>query len=330
MVPFRRHARNRLTYLACGGLVLGAVLTSNFALAGERHAPDTKTPIQKPTCEPHQPLCTAAVAGPASYTYPYSCEKPENLEQDNLCVARRAANAAQRQADWSKKTFWLSVVGAIAIFVTVGFTIVAARAAQRSADNAVFQTKLIRAEYTSTHRPRVILREAIVEALVPGSSVMVIMVLANIGETPASIIYSQVGVEAVEEGDQRLLTNTLADNPDEEEPLLRRRSVETSNDIGQFTIEAGGQRTISLGTGNTTLIWDPDVFGERFQPVFAGEAMVIKVVSPISSVHLFGQFGYTDEAGVVRRTAFRRYLRSSRQRFYRLPNNYEPDLDYTD
>jgi hypothetical protein len=57
--------------------------------------------------------------------------------------------------------------------------------------------KLARDEFISTHRPRIVLREAIIGAPLEGQPITVHYHLANIGETTGRIIRSSVRVEVV-------------------------------------------------------------------------------------------------------------------------------------
>ena len=58
-------------------------------------------------------------------------------------------------------------------------------------------------EFVVAHRPKVILREAIIGSVLEGQPIAVIFTLANVGETPGTIVQSQVGVEIVNERVER-------------------------------------------------------------------------------------------------------------------------------
>jgi len=74
----------------------------------------------------------ATSAQSPAYDYPYNCNKPKSAEQDGLCINKRAADAAVESADWAKATFWMGVVGTIAIALTLGANAWAAYEANRS------------------------------------------------------------------------------------------------------------------------------------------------------------------------------------------------------
>lgn len=164
--------------------------------------------------------------------------------------------------------------------------------------------ELSRNEFISTHRPRIILREALVAALVEGQPISVFIHLANVGETDGQIIRSYVNVEIVS------VTR-----------LLLHPSVEMKDDLGQIALGPGAAHLIPY-KGNTPT-WDKEKFKELSFNTTSGIVMRRNFY-----IHLVGQFIYVDGAGIMRRTAFRRELIPERQRFYRIEG--EPDLDYAD
>ena len=70
---------------------------------------------------------------PAPYQSPTHCEHPESAEQENLCIARRASSAAEDQAYWARRNFWIGVAGTFFVVLTFLATAGATWAAQRSA-----------------------------------------------------------------------------------------------------------------------------------------------------------------------------------------------------
>jgi hypothetical protein len=186
--------------------------------------------------------------------------------------------------------------------------------AQRRASRAMAkQLKLARDEFNSTHRPRIILREATTGELVDGQEIDVTMVFANVGDTVGTI--------------QSLIAAVVVVDEDTEKPL-GREVVTSRNDFGQMAISPGGQVMVNYGPAHGAPIWDANAFANR--TAISMRPMQIHDRGPAKTIHLAGQLVYRDEAGIDRRTAFRRALRPKRQRFYRLPDDYEPDLDYAD
>jgi hypothetical protein len=158
-----------------------------------------------------------------------------------------------------------------------------------------------REEFISTHRPRIVLREAFTGTFLQGERIAVFFHLANIGETAGRIIRSRAEVEIVRK-----------DGPGR---LLLQPSLHDKNDIGTVTLGPGESR-LFRATKDSCPPWEQQMFEMR-------EGCRVAVI------HLSGQVMYTDAFGHInRRTAFRRELVPEKQRFYRIPD--EPDLDYAD
>lgn len=165
------------------------------------------------------------------------------------------------------------------------------------------QKEIARHEFLSTHRPRIILREAIIGTVVEGQPINVFFSLANVGELRGKIIRSWIRVEVVNEQTER---------------LFLVQSVEPHDDIGTIFLDGGEQRMLRPPESQTMPIWKANAFQRR--PDFP-EAR-------LNTIHLAGQILYTDDLNVQRRTVFRRVLVPEKQRFYRIAS--EPDLDYSD
>jgi hypothetical protein len=164
--------------------------------------------------------------------------------------------------------------------------------------------KLAREEFVSTHRPRIILREAIIGSVLEGEPVSIHFHVANIGETKGTITRNSVSVEVVSV-----------------DRLMLHPSVEVKDDLGKIELGPGG--AVVLKFQGETPKWETEKFKMKAFQTTAGviERRDLKI-------HFFGQLVYLDQNGISRRTAFRRELLPERQRFYRIAN--EPDLDYGD
>ena len=137
MVLVRRHARDWIAYLACGGLVLIALVWSVLTREQES-APHASAPTSSSTQQPPQATSPTFIPpAPDSYVYPYRCDRPETATYDNLCQERRAARASEKQVVWAERTFWLGVAGSIFIVGTLIATAIAAWAAQVAAQATV-------------------------------------------------------------------------------------------------------------------------------------------------------------------------------------------------
>jgi hypothetical protein len=183
----------------------------------------------------------------------------------------------------------------------------AAESAERQFKITQDSIKLARDEFNSTHRPRIILREAITGSLMEGGPISVHFHLANVGETTGRIIRSSVKVQIV---------------PRDVPLLLLHGSVENQYDLGEIVLGPG--QAILLKFAGETPQWDNNRFSQKSYQSTNGV-----VLYRDATIHFFGQFIYIDQLlGIWRRTAFRRQLIPERQRFYRIPD--EPDLDYSD
>ena len=140
MVPIRRHARHRRSYAAIGGLVLDlTVCHAALAVNGGTDQGDGQpnAPANEATGKSPKPLpVTPVTEAPRAYVYPYSCEHPQNAQQDNLCIERKAAKAAEDQAKWASYTVIVGIAGTVAVVLTLIATTIAAWAAHRGADAA--------------------------------------------------------------------------------------------------------------------------------------------------------------------------------------------------
>jgi hypothetical protein len=180
------------------------------------------------------------------------------------------------------------------------------KAAERQFKIAEQSIKLAQDEFVSGHRPRIILREAIIGTVLEGEPISIFYHLANVGETTGRIIRSSVRVEVIPRSNQRLLLHA---------------SVENQYDLGEIVLSAG-TATLLKFEGETPK-WDNNRFQEKSYMTTSGN-----VLYRDATVHFLGQFIYVDQLGIWRRTAFRRELIPERQRFYRIEG--EPDLDYSD
>jgi hypothetical protein len=165
---------------------------------------------------------------------------------------------------------------------------------------------LARAEFLSTHRPRIILREAIIGSVLEDEPIHVVYQLANIGETQGTIINSGMRVEVVNRTVERLLMHP---------------NVEDSSDLGEIKLGPGESRLLRIDGPD----WQETTFTPQLRD--DGEDGALRW-STNCAIHFVGQILYEDEVGIRRRTGFRRELVVKRQRFYQIEG--EPDLDYDD
>jgi hypothetical protein len=180
--------------------------------------------------------------------------------------------------------------------------------ADRQFETTQKSIELARQEFVSTHRPRIILREAIIGSVLEGEPINVSFHLANVGETAGRIVRSSVRVQIV---------------PRSDESLLLHGSIETEDQLGEISLGPG--MAILLKFQGETPKWERQRYGEKSTVAFGGGVLLYRD----ATIHFVGQIMYVDETGgIPRRTAFRRELIPERQRFYRILD--EPDQDYSD
>lgn len=214
------------------------------------------------------------------------------------------------------------VVTALATLAMAAFTGTLWRATTEQGKLTKQSIDLARAEFASTHRPRIILREAIIGSVMEGEPIRPLLSIANVGETDGIIVRSTVDIEIVNTSspDRRFLLG----------------SVEPYNEIGPLLLPPGVNRLIGWDQlskrekSSTPPKWEADRFKIKsyIGPGKGPDGHSTRKTDRDFEIHVYGQFIYRDEAGVHRRTAFRRRLIPERQRFYRLED--EPDLDYAD
>ena len=140
----------------------------------------------------------------------------------------------------------------------------AALAAETSAETA-------RTEFISTHRPRIVLREAVTGTFLDGEPVKVFFHLANVGDTSGTIIKSFIKVGIVPRGPVPLLHAT----------------VEQHHDLGEIILGPG--QMILLSVQSETPKWDKTRFQEKSYLSTGGPVMYRD-----ATIHFYGQFIYKD------------------------------------
>jgi hypothetical protein len=163
-----------------------------------------------------------------------------------------------------------------------------------------FQLRLARAEYISSHYPRIILRDA----YLVGETIH--YTLVNIGSTPAKVIESWIFAEFVEQGTRlRPLFPTNHYDFGRHSGFVAGESKELQYTLPpevSFAIKWPATRKIGING-------QPPIFGERY---------------------FVGVVTYTDDLGVKRRSIFRRRWDDASLTFVRLTPEQERDHEYTD
>jgi hypothetical protein len=158
---------------------------------------------------------------------------------------------------------------------------------------------LAREEFISTHRPKLIVREAYTPLPPPAERVWasVFVTVANVGETAANIVESSIDFDLVVE--QR---------------YMRTPQSEGRNDLCvSGPIRPGEAHTFTITSLRQA--WD-----EQAQAVYSNPAL---------GLFLVGRIAFTDEIGTRRQVAFCRKYDPPSQRFVRIYKD-ENEYEYSD
>jgi hypothetical protein len=123
MVPVCRHASNWRTYAAVGGLVFGLIAWCAVSAADPERSSAADNPAGETTRKPLYSAPNHETPGtlvyPEQYSiYSYSCEHPQNAEQESLCIERQAALATADGARWARYTVLVGIAGTFAVVLT--------------------------------------------------------------------------------------------------------------------------------------------------------------------------------------------------------------------
>ncbi len=196
------------------------------------------------------------------------------------------------------QTYNGAVTAIATVFIAI-FTIVLASVSGRQAKLTRQAVELANKEYVSTHRPRLILRDAILEAE------NVIYLLLNVGDTKATIVESWILVEFVEDG-------------------TRMRPIRSfgHDDLKKLVLKGGESKELTYPIPNEVS------FAIRWP-----EAIRIGIEDKpglIGKTYFVGALVYEDDLGVKRRTIFRRRWDPGSLVFVRLTPEEERDHEYAD
>jgi hypothetical protein len=191
------------------------------------------------------------------------------------------------------ETYNGAVTAVATIFIAV-FTIVLARVTGRQARLSREAINLARSEFIATHRPRIVLKE------VSFVDSQIHYMLVNTGDTKATVIESWIFDELVFEQAIRPLRSSGHD------------------DLERLTFEGGEVRDLIYRPVNAAYMMTPNLkgIGTDDRPPMID-----------ARVYFTGAILYSDDAGICRRTVFRRQWVDDRKGFVRL---VDPDQEYAD
>lgn len=191
-------------------------------------------------------------------------------------------------------------ITAVATVIIGLFTIALAIVGRSQAVLTRDAINLARAEFTASHRPRIIMRD--VNLLQEGGDMSIIYMLINSGGNEATVIESWLTTELIQKGTS-----------------IRNLRSAGHNDLGPIKIAAGEVADL------IHIISDERARAYiRFGP---GSLRLEAVAGIIWNLYFTGAIVYQDSAGNRRRSVFRRQWDPEREGFYRTD---DPDHEYAD
>lgn len=263
------------------------------------------TQLQKAAAMVALALCFAgAVAGElweasSRKTQPPSGQPPNQsptatYENKTYPTAKKESSPNRNEA----QSLWVPTdsIGLYTLVLSV-FTAILAIATISLGVLSFFQIRLARAEYISSHYPRIVLRDVHLIAET------VHYTLVNLGSTAAKIVESWIFAEFVEK-------NTR----------LKPLTPEGHHDLGQITFAGGESKSLlyPLPAGISFAIKFPDIrrIGIDGRPPILGQRYFVGIMT------------YTDDLGIKRRSIFRRRWDDESLTFVRLTPEQERDHEY--
>ncbi len=219
----------------------------------------------------------------------------------DTCFARGPIAAAGRLGIFlshHKEAFFAAITTLATVAIAV-FTYTLYSATTEQARLTRKALKVARDEFTSSHRPRIILRD--VHLLPTEQGHEIIFMLVNTGGTPATIVESWIIIEFIQPGN----------------PIRNPRSY-GHNDLGRIVFAAGEMKDLTYQA-------PPDVGLHIAFRSAAGAASIDQ--SKAWHLDFAGAILYSDDAGNCRRSVFRRRWDFNRQAFCRVD---DPDQEYAD
>jgi hypothetical protein len=234
-------------------------------------------------------ICFAAAFGAQVWQASHAPQPPsQHAATKNDYKADNAAQKERPEEAIARYNWWLTGFTAILAFATAGLGTL-----------NFFQLRLARAEYISSYRPRIVLRDAVLI----GDTIH--YTLVNLGGTPATIIESRIFAEMVEEGTR-----------------LRPLWPASHFDLAKLGFIGGESIDLQYPLPNEVgfAIRHPEVMriGIENRPGFFGKTYFV------------GALIYEDDLGMKRRSIFRRCWDPASLTFVRLTPEQERDHEYAD
>ena len=136
---------HRLPYITLRGCLIGVIFWTSAAL-GQTGDPSDTPQDPKPAAQQTKPIEQPSLApveqDTRSREHKSLCDSPKNAEEADLCQQWRMAEAAEKQAKWTQRQFWITVAEVAGLLLTVGFVAWTASVAVRSAKAAEAAVKI--------------------------------------------------------------------------------------------------------------------------------------------------------------------------------------------
>jgi hypothetical protein len=223
----------------------------------------------------------------------------------NLAMVALAAEVVAPSHDTWWRSLWSDpVAGFTAVLAAFTLALVAVGAWQGVQLRRTVSA--MAAEFVATHRPRIILRDAHALKLTDNEWIEVNYTLANVGETPATIVVSAF--------DLRLITTPMPGFEVDVGPFIK----DGRNEIGEVVrLDAG--ESADLRYVSRALRWNAD-----------NRDLYHAFDEPSLGLMFYGHIVYEDESPrrVRRNTSFRRKYQHGDSRFY--PSAEPGPLEYAD
>jgi hypothetical protein len=245
-----------------------------------------------------------------------TAERDRNTQEyrsRDLDAKIRLADDSKRQTRIAIATTLIAAVGTVIAAFALVFLRKTFRETKNAADAARDQVELSRQEFSSTHRPRIILREAYT-ARDNGHPITVFYALANTGGTEATIVGSKFAVFFSVRGGTKRQVKFGGE--------LIAGEIENVVPAGH-QIEAGGFYESSCSTPYTLWNdkWIPGWGKPDEKTVIAGPTM------EGAHIYFYGKVSYRDASKIIRNMAFYRILEFDSYRF--IPYG-DSQLEYSD
>ena len=107
--------------IAASGLACLLIVFGIGLYVGTLNYPDEERyqPYRDASNQPAKAEAITVIPETESLKYKEPCKNPEGRDESQLCAEWKAARAAERGALWAERGVWITLLGAIGLFVTI-------------------------------------------------------------------------------------------------------------------------------------------------------------------------------------------------------------------